>query len=95
MMVQEQKVPRSLQLTFFLENLFSFQKWRSKPQNRAIHHTVPSVFQVVLLTRPGQILHGPYFCDRKNRGTSIGSLSQLGFLWRGRYQLNSPEQSIT
>jgi hypothetical protein len=35
----------------YLEGLFSWQKWCPKPQNRAIFHAVPSVFQVVVLVR--------------------------------------------
>jgi hypothetical protein len=42
----------SLRLAFFLESLFSWQKWRSKPPNRRIFHTTPSVFHVVVLVRP-------------------------------------------
>jgi hypothetical protein len=79
MMVQDQEVPRNLQLTFFLEELFSWQKWRSKPQHRAISHNTRVVFHVVVLIRPGQNLNGPYNCDRKNRGTSIGSFSVSSF----------------
>ena len=40
------------QVTFFLEGLFSWQKWRSKPENRTISRTLPSVFHVVVLVRP-------------------------------------------
>jgi len=54
MAVQEQDISRSLQLSFFLEGLFSWQKSPSKPQNRAISCTIPSVFQVVVLVRPRQ-----------------------------------------
>jgi hypothetical protein len=52
--MQEREVPRSLQVTFFLEGLFPWQKWRSKPQNRANSDAIPSVFQVVVSVRPPQ-----------------------------------------
>jgi len=55
MAVQEQEVSRSLQATFFLGGVFSWQEWRSKPQNGAISHTIPSLFRVVVLVRPQQI----------------------------------------
>ena len=54
--VQEQEgSPQPTVGAFFLEDHFSWQKWCSKPQNRAISRTIPRIFRVVVLVRPQQI----------------------------------------
>jgi hypothetical protein len=83
MRVQETKFP-SVQVIFFLDGLFSWQKCRSKPQNGTISYTIHVVFHVVVLVRPRQPFphldlccfpFGTYNCDRKNRETSVRGLS--------------------
>jgi len=54
MTVREEEVLRTLEVAFFLEDLFSSQKRRSKPKNKAVSHAIPSVFHGVFLVRPGQ-----------------------------------------
>jgi hypothetical protein len=76
--MQEQEVSRSLQVTFFLEGLFSWQKWQSKPQNRAISDTIPSSSQVIVLVQPLQPC-------RSNRGRPI-SIGTTGRIQRNKQQ---------
>jgi hypothetical protein len=45
MAAQEQEILRSLQAIFYLEDLFSWQKWRPKPQHRAISDTDLQYFE--------------------------------------------------
>jgi hypothetical protein len=59
--MEEQEVPRSVQLALFLEDLFSWQKWSLNPQNRAISHVIPSAFHVVVFVRLRQVLYEEIF----------------------------------
>jgi hypothetical protein len=55
MTVQDQEAPRSLQLTFFLEDIYPWRKWRCNTQNITISDAIPSVFHVAILIQPYQL----------------------------------------
>jgi hypothetical protein len=89
MSVQEQGVPRSLQVTFFLGDLFSWQKRRAKPPQTE-QFPIPPLqhFMRLSWSDPDRFsrhsIFAPIIAIAKMEDLYRESFCHLDFLWRGR-----------